>query len=461
MESAESATHFQHGATPDVHRRDARRPSGRNTVVISRHQAAFVDVVGAGDPGATPRVMKDGLRILRICSVFGVRGAALRQGVAFDALGGLQNHASAITEDLDGRGHVQEIVTAYRPGAPRLEPWADRATVHRLGVPVRRMRQLWAPPAVAALARLGRVVDVVHAHQGEDIAVLALARFVAALHGLPLVVTVHCSVRHTLSGLDTRSRLVRGLGAPFERRVLPKAGAVLVLTEAMRNLVIADGLDPSRVSVVPLGIDLDRFRPSPPGVDSPPTIVYVGRLARAKGVDVLLEALAAMPRRDVILRLIGDGPERAALERQARHLGIAPRVRFVGALPAADVPCVAAPSHVLVLPSRYEELGRVNVEGMAMGLPVVATRIGGIPELVRDQVNGLLVQPEDPRELSIAIDRVLTDRVLAARLAAAGMRLARSQGIERLTDHVERTYEHVTRRLPRPTIDPVRSTRPA
>ena len=379
--------------------------------------------------------------------MFGVGGQALRQSSGFDVIGGLQNHTSSITRCLDERGHDQRIVTAFRPGAPRHEAWGDRAVVHRVGLPVRRMRQLWATPAAVTALRLGRWADVVHAHQGEDIAVLPIAGAVATMRGLPLVITMHCSLTHTLKALDPRSRMLRALGAPLEARVVPRADAILVLSETIRGRLLSAGVDGSLVSVVPLGIDLDRFRPPSLRLPSePPSIAYVGRLARAKGVDVLLDALAMMGRGDVTLRVIGDGPERAALERRARNLGIAARVDFFGALPPEEVAGLAATRHLLVVPSRYEELGRVNLEGMAMGLPVVATRTGGIPDVVRDGVNGLLVPVEDPRALATAIERVIADGAFASRLTQTGMRLARSHGVDALTDVVERAYEDATAR---------------
>jgi len=119
--------------------------------------------------------------------------------------------------------------------------------------------------------------------------------------------------------------------------------------------------------------------------------------------------------------LVGDGPDRGELERQAGALAPG-RVRFVGFVPHAEVPAWLAAADVLVLPSVYEELGSVLLEAMAAGLPVVATSVGGIPEVLGDA--GRLAAPGDPAALAAAVDHVLGDPALAARLGEAARQRA-------------------------------------
>ena len=148
-------------------------------------------------------------------------------------------------------------------------------------------------------------------------------------------------------------------------------------------------------------------------------VLYVGRLHRQKGVDTLVRAVPLLPP-DVPVTLAGDGPERAALEKLAARLGVADRVRVTGFLPHRQVPELLAGAAVAVLPSRYEELGTALVEAMAAGRPVVASAVGGIPELVRDGVDGLLVPPGEPVALATAVRALLADPQLAARLGSHG-----------------------------------------
>jgi glycosyltransferase involved in cell wall biosynthesis len=143
-------------------------------------------------------------------------------------------------------------------------------------------------------------------------------------------------------------------------------------------------------------------------------IVCVGHLYTNKGQDVLLRALARLAQTmpDVSLTLVGDGPKRQADEQLAQELGIAGRCRFIGARPREDALAYMASAAVVVVPSREEAYGLVNVEALAVGTPVVASRVGGISEVVRDGVDGLLVPADDPNALAEALELLLTNPAL-------------------------------------------------
>ena len=114
---------------------------------------------------------------------------------------------------------------------------------------------------------------------------------------------------------------------------------------------------------------------------------------------------------------MGDGPERKALERETERLGVGDRLHFVGFVTHDRLPAAMAHADVLVLPSLYEELGTVLLEAMQAGLPIVASETGGIPDVIEDGVNGLLVPPGDPEALARVIDRILSDGDLSRRLS--------------------------------------------
>ena len=169
-------------------------------------------------------------------------------------------------------------------------------------------------------------------------------------------------------------------------------------------------------------------RPAP----GPFRVVYVGRLAPEKCVDDLLRAVARVP--DVSLVVAGDGARRAALEALSASLGLEGRVTWTGYLPWGPALFeVLRGGAVLALPSATEGLGLVIVEAMSQGLPVVGTRVGGIPELVRDGVNGLLVDVHRPDQLAAAFRTLRDDPALRARLAAAALQTARENTLERQT----------------------------
>jgi glycogen(starch) synthase len=364
----------------------------------------------APDPSAGPRPGSRP-RVLRLASVFPVPDGALA-ATGFDPVGGMQNHTGQLSAELDRLGVPQTVLTAYRPCAPRREPLGRRGEVLRVGVPTRRFRQGYGPAAARALATLPGPYDLVHAHLGEDAAVLALGLAAARRFSAPLVVTVHLSPRHTLAGRGPRATFLRLVGGAVETIACRRAAAVITLTERLATRVRGCG---APVHVVPSGVRGPAFTAAPTGGAG---IVFVGRLHAQKGVDTLVRAAALLP--GVPVTLAGDGPERAAVELLARQLGVTDRVRVTGFRPHREVPALLAGADVVVLPSRYEELGTALVEAMAAGRPVVASAVGGIPELVRDGVDGLLVPPGDPAALAGAIEKLLADPDLAATLGASG-----------------------------------------
>jgi glycogen(starch) synthase len=143
------------------------------------------------------------------------------------------------------------------------------------------------------------------------------------------------------------------------------------------------------------------------------------------------------------LVLAGDGPERGRLERLAHELGLRSRVRFLGFVPHDRVPGLLRSSDVLVMPSRYEELGTAMVEGMYAGLPVVASDTGGVPELVEHDGSGLLVPPGQAAPLADALNRLLKDQDLSRRFGSRGRTLAQSYRWEALAGKVLDVYRGV------------------
>lgn len=388
------------------------------------------------------------MRVLRLCSVYEAPPEAFTRSLGFDAIGGMQVHTARLTEALDARGVGQTVITGHRPGAGRVQLVGVRSRVVRAGLPIRRFRQLYGVAAVPEMARTGRV-DLVHVHLGEDLAIAPLARWAASRAGMPLVATVHCSLGHTLMGHDARSAILRAVGGPVHSSLLRSADAVLVLSDRIADELVASGVPGSRIRVVPLGIELetDRRLPRPESMNGRRWIVYAGRLVREKGVRELVAAFGTLTAADAQLVIVGDGPDRPALEAAARGLASGHRIRFVGAVPNTRVGAYLRHADLVVLPSWYEERGRVLLEAMAVGTPVVATRTGGIPATVQDGLNGVLVPPRDPRRLAGAIDRVLGDERLARAMAAAGRATASEHGIGALADATLAAYEAVLGRV--------------
>jgi glycosyltransferase involved in cell wall biosynthesis len=181
----------------------------------------------------------------------------------------------------------------------------------------------------------------------------------------------------------------------------------------------------AHIAIAPLGIDPGRYAPrTPPGARARAELVCVARLAPVKGQLVLLDAVAELVRggRDVHLRLVGDGPSRAMLEARVAELGLGGQVTFAGWRTQDEVRGYLADADAFVLSSFAEGVPVVLMEAMAMEVPCVATHVNGVPELIRDGCDGLLVPPADARAVADAVRRLLDDPDGARALGASGRR---------------------------------------
>jgi colanic acid/amylovoran biosynthesis glycosyltransferase len=212
-------------------------------------------------------------------------------------------------------------------------------------------------------------------------------------------------------------------------KVADAAFTVTVSESNARVIERAVGGTVPNLHVIHCGIDRTVFHPVERASGRPPVITCVGSLIEVKGQTHLLDALALLHDRgiDARLRFVGNGPDQARLEEQASRLGLTDRVAFLGARTRDEVVTLLSETDLLVTPSvptsggKREGLPVVLIEAMAAGVPVVASELSGIPELVEDGVTGLTTPPGDPRAIAASIERLLTDPRLAGRLAAAGL----------------------------------------
>ena len=215
----------------------------------------------------------------------------------------------------------------------------------------------------------------------------------------------------------TRSPLTRMLRRAVESSALAAADAVIVTTPALEAYV-RDRRPRGEVHLIPNGVDTTLFHPVARPARDVREVLYVGRLSAEKNLGALVEAAARVKRAPVRVTLVGDGPERAALEGRARALDVALRVRPV--VPHPEVAGLMAAADAFVLASFTEGHPKVLLEAMAAGTPCVASDCDGNRSLVADGRTGLLFDPHRPDELAAQLDRVLQDADLASSLAAAG-----------------------------------------
>jgi glycosyltransferase involved in cell wall biosynthesis len=283
-----------------------------------------------------------------------------------------------------------------------------------------RPRGLWDARALVALARAIRSerVDVVHTHlAGGDV----LGGLAGRLTGRPVVATVHSVAAWRLSYRRTR-RLLADLAL---RRLVGHAFAV---SSAVRDSHVAEiGLQPERVEVLPnvpvaphlLRPDFDREAVRRELAADGPVLATASRLTPERDHATLLRALPRALERHPGLRLLvlGDGPSRLELERLSRELGMGAAVRFLGT--RADAAEIVAASDFFCQPTRLEGLPVAVLDAMALGVPVIASRIDATEELLEDGRTGLLVRPGDADQLADALCRFLDDPAEAAAMAAA------------------------------------------
>jgi glycosyltransferase involved in cell wall biosynthesis len=289
---------------------------------------------------------------------------------------------------------------------------------------------------------------LIHAQFGVD---GSYALPLAQKLGIPLVTMFH-GFDATLSSL---AMLCSPAWAhyPLQRRQLAKRGDLFLCSSAfIRDRLLALGFPSERTRVHYIGVDLAKIPLRSPEQETP-SILHVARLVDVKGSHYLIQAFARLAAQHpaVELIIIGDGPRRSALERLAQSLGLAARVRFLGALPHAGVLGWMRRAAILALPSvttwtgRTEGRGQVLVEAAASGLPLVGSVEGGIPEVIIDGVNGRLCAPRNVDQLAARIDELLRSPELRRRMGRAGReRVATHFDIARQTRILEDYYDELT-----------------
>ncbi|MDO9694265.1 MAG: glycosyltransferase family 4 protein [Candidatus Latescibacteria bacterium] len=346
--------------------------------------------------------------------------------------GGAETMLLGLTSGLVDRGH--EVMTVLGE-----KGWLEGQLAAR-GLPYSQLplatwRGLVALPRMIGLIRTWRP-DVVLSHGAR---VNAFATIAAGIAGVP-----SAGVEHSIDAWRTTSSFYNLIDKAVARR---NAGRIAV-SVAVRSMLIEKGiLDGERVIVVHNGVEfpdgataLSRsdLRKQFSFPEDSLVVVTAARLAPPKGLSVLLESLATLSCRHPALRclILGDGELRSQLEATAHDLGIEKTIVFAGAVD--DVMAMLPACDLFVLPSLWEGLPVALVEAMGMGLPVVATEVGGTPELVNDGTTGLLVRPGDTAMLAAAIDRLIIDEPLRRSLAKAGRRHVRNNfGMAQVLDGYE------------------------
>lgn len=354
-------------------------------------------------------------------------------------VGGLFRHVGDLAEALAGRGH-QIAVVADRSGgdAQTEEKLARLAPSAMLGIfrlPLPRLlgsADLTTPLRLAGLARrLG--IEIVHGHGAKG---GFAARLVRLARGAPVALyTPHGGVLHYPPSSAT-GRIFRGI----ERALLRRTDAIVFESAFARDAFIAGIAEPKcPTPIIHNGLKAAEFAPVEPRPDAH-DFVFVGELRELKGIRYLLEALPQLHRPDgrpATLAMAGDGPDKAAFARLVANLGLADRVELAGVRPAREM---FSRGRCVVVPSLAESLPYVVLEAAAAGRPVIATRVGGVPEIFGPTAPSL-IPPGDSPALAAAMSGFLADPEAAARQAKTRLDfIAPRFSVEHMTDAIEALY---------------------
>jgi glycosyltransferase involved in cell wall biosynthesis len=306
---------------------------------------------------------------------------------AFDSVHYFTYDTEESLEELNKKNDLRRLVKLWPGGR---HPW-----LHTLLLPWRRRRELAGCSVLRVFQATGAVPAV-------------LARL---LLGVPFVTTYG----YRYSKL-ARSPLTRLLRWAVEWMALATADAIIVTTTSLEEYV-GGRRHRGEIHLIPNGVDTTLFRPTPRPPRDVREVLYVGRLSPEKNLGALVEAAALVRKAPVRVRLVGNGPDRSALEDRARSLGVTLHVQPV--VPHPEVAKLMAVADAFVLASFHEGHPKALLEAMAAGAPCVASDCEGNRSLVTEGRTGLLFDPHRPDDLAAQLDRVLGDADLAASLAAA------------------------------------------
>ncbi len=352
-------------------------------------------------------------------------------------IGGAENFAAQLVRALGERGH------AVRLAATRDNGDLFRTVARDLPVSACRRKARLDPEVLRFLAREIRTFrpDVLHSHNfGPN----SWSRALAMAHPrLKLVCHFH-------SG-RIRSQSRRSVW--IERALNRRASILIAVSEEIARILVADHLiAPRRVRVVPVGIDMEPLRRAaadesilPAGARHRVRLLHIASMTPVKNHRLLLESFAALSGcPDAALLLAGDGPLRDDVERQVDALGLRDRVAILGE--RRDIPELLTLSRCTVLPSLAEGLPLAILESMAAGVPVIASRVGGIPNLVDDGRTGMLVPPGDGAELTAAMQRALADpEGIRTMGEQARDFVERKYSIRVIAEEIEKVYRELLR----------------
>lgn len=361
------------------------------------------------------------------------------------AAGGMKNHLIDLVKRTD---KTRFDVTVACP--PNSQLWETLYQMNVKVIPIPLVGEISPAKDYAAISSLIKHLHstrtmILHAHSSKGALV---GRVAAAIARTPVVVfTAHNSIFY-----EEWPEWKKKLFASVERFLSRFTDRIITVSEALKQeLIEREGLQSKQLTTIYNGIDVERFsnkidlmavRKSMNIPELGPIIGTIARLAPQKGVSYFLKAASLLKEYQVNFLVVGDGPLKEELQQEAIELGLQNRVTFAGH--REDIPDILATLDVFVLPSVTEGLPLTILEAMAAGKPVVATKVGGIPEAIVQRKTGIIVPPKDPEALAVALAGLLGERERMVRMGIAGQKLVKEKfTIETMVERTVNLYSQL------------------
>ena len=363
--------------------------------------------------------------------------------------GGVGNSVNEVVSRMQALGHkVEVIVPNGYSGKCESKPEAHRLFALRI-------RRHWGEMAIClTILREIKAIDfeIAHAHTPQKFFAESIYIFdLLAKRKKPYVVSIRLINRSLEPFLLSVSHVYRKL---VEKRIFTRASKIIVQSKVNRAFMIHNcGVCPSKIAIIPNGVDTSFFdsksiedNPFKYNQKDEKIILFAGRLTSQKGLDVLLKAFAEIKNRHHNLKLLiaGDGPLKSYLKNLSGILGLEGAVNFLGAVSHAEMPKLYTVADIFVLPSLSESFPNSLLEAMAMEKAIVATRVGAIPEIIRNNEEALTVPPGDLKSLAGAVERLLSEGELAKKLSKSARALVKKKYTwESVTRKTLKVYEEI------------------
>ncbi len=351
--------------------------------------------------------------------------------------------------NLTRRGHYVQIFTSSEDRKDHIDDYKG-VIVHRYGSMLRYRSEPVSPGIL--YKPLNYDVDVVHIHSGVSISLLAGYRY-AMEKKKPLVITWHGD---SLREYGRYSGIVPGVAAYFYKRcladkVLSRADVIISPSESYIDESKFLEKYRGKIAVIPNGVNLEKFDISYSkeeckrklGLNEKNVVLFVGRLYPLKGPHILLKAIPNVIKenKDTLFVFVGGGNV-DEYKKLSEEIGVKEYVKFTGYIDEEKYFYYRA-SDIFCLPSTLESFGIVNLEAMACGVPIVASRVGGIPDIVNDGENGLLITPGDSNALADAIIYLLENKDIRERMGKNGKKKIKDYSWERIAERTENVYRMI------------------